>query len=63
MRWIHLIARTMPARRLTISRAFAKAGFVVTSIAIVACGRGNLASPRGATALSAPAEAHLLRCT
>ena len=47
MRWIHLIARTMPARRLTISRAFAKAGFVVTSIAIVACGQGNLASPRG----------------
>lgn len=57
MRWIHLIARTVPARRVTISRAFAKAGFVATSIAIVACGRGNLASPPGATALSAAARA------
>jgi len=57
MRWIHLSARTMSARRLTTSRAFAKAAFVVISIAIAACGRGNLASPPGTTAPSASAEA------
>ena len=47
----------MPERRLTISRALAKTGFVVISIAVAACGRGNLASPPGTTALSASAQA------
>jgi uncharacterized repeat protein (TIGR03803 family) len=57
MRWIHLIARRMSALRPIINRAFAKPGFVVMSVAIAACGRDNLASPPGATALSASAEA------
>ncbi len=43
--------------RWIVSRAFAKLGFVVVSIAIAACGRGNLASPPGASALSASAYA------